>query len=101
MLRILNNQDRIIVHLLKSKLEDEGIICVIKNDNPILSADMPVAVQQPELWIINHKHYLEASNVVRKELNQECIFKKEWLCHYCHEKIERQFDVCWQCGGSR
>jgi len=101
MLRILNNHDRVIVHLLKSKLEDEGIVCFIKNDNPPISTDMPVTVTQPELWILNDKHYLEASNKVRQELTDVFFVKKDWRCHYCREKIERQFDVCWQCGGSR
>ena len=100
MQRILNNHDRVIVHLLKSQLEDEGICCVIKNDLPSLNTEFPVTVEQPELWILNDRHYLAASSMVRKLMDHDFI-KKDWCCHYCREKIERQFDVCWQCGGSR
>lgn len=103
MQKIYCTQDRVILYLLKSKLTEMGIDCIIKNEEIAGQAagDLPPVIAWPELWIIDDRHYSDAMKIIQDELSNLEQSKKSWKCSECGETLEGQFDVCWKCGQSK
>jgi hypothetical protein len=100
MKKLYSTNNRVTLYLLKSKLEENGIFCTIKNENPPLAGEIPSIIALPELWALDEKQYATAMNIIETELKTSAT-KQEWTCPQCHELLEKQFDICWKCGSSR
>jgi hypothetical protein len=98
---LLGTQDKVLLYLLKSKLEENQIDTLIKNEVPPLAGELPPAVFWPELWILNDEDYLNAKKILDEDLEEIAHPGPSWTCSQCHEILEGQFEVCWKCGASR
>ena len=89
------------VGLIKGMLEQDGIACLVKNQN--LSGAMgeiPPLECWPELWITNDNDLIRATYIVESALTPISNSTVPWVC-VCGEKIEGQFTGCWKCGEER
>lgn len=103
MQKIYSTENRVALYLLKAKLEEKNIQCLIKNEAPAgpAAGEIPPVMAYPELWIIDDQYYSEASAILQKELSTLSLAKKSWQCPQCKEVLEGQFNVCWKCGYSQ
>lgn len=102
MQKIYSSDNRVLLYLLQSKLEEKKIKTLIKNEDlsgPAAGQIPPIMVI-PELWIMEDKYYKEAIQIIEQELLREGASKSNWKCPECGEVIEGQFEVCWNCGHS-
>lgn len=99
MKKLFVTDNRVAIHLLKSKLEAQNIAAYIKNDNPPLAGELPAIIAPPELWVIHDEQYTAAQQILQHELEVNSKTPQQnWTCPQCGEKLETQFDVCWRCG---
>ena len=90
------------VFLLKGLLEENGIACVIKNENlPNVFGVIPFVECNPELWIVDEQDMAFATELIESWRGEENRILDSWICESCGEKIEGQFSSCWNCGKSR
>lgn len=101
MKKLYSSQNRVLLYLLKSHLEDKQIHSFIKNENPPLAGEIPPAVAWPELWIMEDEKFAAAELCLQEELAASEAMMKPWDCPKCHEKLEAQFEICWKCGYKR
>ena len=101
MKKLYVTQNRVVLYLLQTKLQEIGIHSYMKNENAPLAGEIPSIVAWPELWIIDDEHYPAAQELVQKELSQIAKVTDDWICQHCHEQIEGQFVLCWKCGTSK
>lgn len=101
MKKIYSITDRVFIYLLKSKLEEKGINCIIKNEQPPLAGEIPPVIAPPELWVMDDEQFLYAKKIIQDELTEISTVKECWKCPTCQELIEGQFNVCWRCGCSK
>jgi hypothetical protein len=93
--------DRAEAGLLKERLEQEGVACLIRNEQ-LFSAlgEIPFLECFPELWVVDEDVWPRAKllldNWLKSEDNSE-----PWSCPSCGEFLEGQFGSCWKCGHER
>jgi len=102
MQKLYSSEDRVFLYLLQSKLTENGINCIIKNEAPCGPAggEIPPVIALPELWVIDNQYVTDAMQIIQQELSSLSVPKKDWKCPQCGEYLEGQFDVCWKCGQS-
>ncbi len=85
--------------LLKSRLEEAGIPCLIRNE--MISQAIPSAPFSAELWVVNDDDYQRAVELCKAW--RQSVFEPgpAWTCPKCDEKLEGQFGACWKCGTNR
>lgn len=101
MKKLFTTQNKIIIYLLKSKLEANGINCIIKNDQPPLAGEIPPIMAWPELWLIEDQQLDQAKEIIHKELYERNESNTAWKCSSCGEISPGEFNICWKCGNSR
>src|ERR1700722_16963014 len=101
MKKIYSTENRVTIYLLKSKLEEQGILCTIKNENPPLAGEITPIIAWPELWILDAEQDIQAKNIIQEELSKSSEPQKNWQCSHCGECLEGQFNICWKCGASK
>lgn len=93
--------ERPLAGLLKERLEQEGITCLLRNEELFAAmGEIPFLELRPELWVIDEDVLPRARLLVQAWLRREedgC----PWVCPQCGERLEGQFDSCWQCGRER
>ena len=90
------------VESLKEILEQEGIPCMIKNQQgSSLAGEVPFAEVFPELWVINNKDYPHAQEFLENWQNAKPTETTDWICSTCGEALEGDFTTCWKCGEVR
>lgn len=90
------------IETLKTLLENDGIPCLIKNDNLLTSGDGKGAVDYAqEIWILNDEDYSRAYEMAEPWRNSPVETHDPWPCSNCGETIEGQFTSCWKCGRQR
>lgn len=98
MQKVFSSPDLGLVAHLKNILENQGIICIMKNY--YLTGGMgeiPPIECWPELWLVNDAQLQDAQTIIKA--NQAIpITGKPWQCPNCGEQLEAQFAQCWQCG---
>ncbi|WP_154224320.1 DUF2007 domain-containing protein [Marinicella rhabdoformis] len=83
---------------LKTALELENIDCFIKNEfNGGGLGEIPFTETWPELWIKNESDKAKALSII-ESFSTTSEAMADWDCPECHERIEREFQLCWQCG---
>jgi len=63
--KLYSTTDLAFLEILKSKLKDEGIACIIKNAHPPAAGEITPIIAWPELWVIDDKSYLKAKKVIQ------------------------------------
>ena len=101
MKKLYSTPDRIPLYLLRSALENQGIICYLKNENPPLAGEIPPMLAWPELWVMDDSQYESAKKILTAELANLATPGQAWVCPQCGEKLEGQFEQCWKCGAAR
>jgi hypothetical protein len=87
------------VGLLKSIFEQEGIACVIRNEQiGIASGGVPFTDCYPELWVLHDEDFDKAQGLLAQWRDPEIHYLEPWICARCGEENEGQFGACWYCG---
>lgn len=98
---IYSASDLGLLNLLKSQLEARGISSFLKNEFPPAAGEVPRILAEPELWILEERHWDEASLILRDLLNKSHEAREAWTCGHCGERLEGQFEMCWKCGNAK
>jgi len=86
------------VGLLKSLLEEEGIVGFIKNEHLFMTAgEVPFTEVYPELWV-SDDDTARAEQLVSRWHEKPPEYSEPWTCANCGEENEGQFGECWNCG---
>jgi len=101
-LHVFNYRDRPQAGLLKEILAQEGIECILRNDQ-LSSAlgEIPFTECYPELWVVDDETFPRARTFLKSWLKSDLAISDPWLCPVCGEQIEGQFGACWSCGELR
>jgi hypothetical protein len=89
------------INIIKNMLENNGIPCLLKNEElNAMARGMPEFFI--ELWVKQDGDSEKALKLIT-QFNQKDGTEKTgfWICGNCKEKIEGQFDSCWNCGTNR
>jgi hypothetical protein len=50
---------------------------------------------------MDDNEFEKATQCLNEELANRTEIKSAWICLKCHEKLEGQFEICWNCGADR
>lgn len=101
MKKIYSAADTIQAGHIHSVLENEGVDCWIKNQS--LSGgigELPPTECWPEVWLRNDEDYDRALKIISPIILPSETDQSPWQCR-CGERLEGQFNECWQCGEQR
>ncbi len=102
MKRVFSADDRMLVGLMRSILEEHGIRCIIKNEHLAGAiGQLPPLECWPELWVVEDDDLLPARRLMDSHLQAGREPASPWRCPECGEALEGQFPVCWRCGHAR
>jgi len=90
--------------VLRGALEAVGIKAVVRRDTLFSTrGETPVTVDTlPEVWIPDDADLELAVRIVRElESPAGSVPGPPWICASCGERVEPQFDQCWNCGSPR
>ncbi len=84
--------------LLKERLEQEGVACLLRNQQ-LFSAlgEIPFTECFPELWVVDAETWPRARALLDQWLAAHAS-TGTWTCPACHETIDPPFSTCWRCG---
>ncbi len=90
------------VESLKEILEQEGILCTVKNQQgSSLAGEVPFAEVFPELWVVNNDDFPQAQEFLESWRQGQPAEVTAWICSKCGESHEKDFTTCWNCGEER
>ena len=92
--------DIVTANIYKAKLEMADIDILIKNDYPP-GISISLGNQLPELWVIHDQDLARAREIIQQVDQPDKSNQSDWTCKKCGEKLDAQFDECWQCGQLR
>ncbi len=98
MKRVYSEPSPIFIHQIKELLEDKGIKAILKNE--MLSGgvgELPPTEVWPELWVLEDDDEEPAKAIVESFIQSTKTQAKEWRCDNCGERVEGQFNICWNC----
>ncbi len=99
MLKLFVSNSLIEVETRKEVLDQEGILCTIKNQQgSSLAGEVPFAEVFPELWVINNDDYSRAKEVLENWSDISSEKASTWTCSGCGEQHTGEFTTCWKCG---
>lgn len=99
MKRLFSSPDSTEIGLLKSRLEEAGIPCLLRNEQ--ISQAIPSAAFAAELWIGKDQDYPRAVDLCEAWRHPSAEVRPIWTCPHCGEKLGGQFSACWKCGTQR
>ncbi len=101
-LHVFNFYERSQAGLLKELLGNEGIECLVRNDQ-LYSAlgEIPFVECYPELWVIDDEVFPRAKLLLDAWLKKDDVTNESWICCNCGENCEGQFGACWSCSTLR
>lgn len=102
MKKVYSAQSALTVGNLRNLLVSQGIESEVRI--PYLAAaggDLPLTECWSQLWILDDADFDRAMKVISGALEPSAETYSTWKCPKCHEEVETQFDVCWQCGSFR
>lgn len=85
--------------LLKSRLEDAGIACEVRDEQ--MSQTIHSAAFPAELWIVKEEDYPQAVALWSAWNTSPSAPPEAWTCPACGERLESPFTECWKCGAQR
>jgi len=93
--------ERPLANLLKDRLAQEGIVCLLRNDDLVsVMGEVPFIECYPELWVIDAETWPRAKLLLDGWLASASALTN-WQCPACGEILEGQFNSCWNCGQER
>ena len=99
MLKLYVSNSLIEVEARKEILDQEGILCTVKNQQgSSLAGEVPFAEVFPELWVINNDDYPRAREILDQWDETSKQRAEKWTCSQCGELHEGEFTTCWKCG---
>ncbi len=101
MIKLTRAPNLITAHHWVNVLAMAGIPCELHNR--YLSGAMgeiPADQCAPEIWLTDDRDEKIAISVLERVRNPD-MNAQQWICRGCHETLEGQFTVCWQCGRAR
>ncbi|MDF1759761.1 MAG: DUF2007 domain-containing protein [Coxiellaceae bacterium] len=101
MKKIYQTENRVTLNVLKDTLESSGIACLIKNEYPPAAGEITPIVAWPEIWIMNNDDEAKANEIIAAIPSNESVPTGYWLCSKCNEKVENNFNICWNCQTSQ
>ena len=99
MKRLFSSPDSAELGLLKSRLEDAGIPCLLQYEQ--ISHMLPSAAFSAELWTVSDGDYGKAVGLCEAWRHPSFEARRAWTCAKCGEQLEGQFGACWKCGSKR
>jgi Putative prokaryotic signal transducing protein len=101
MIKVYSSENSMEVGLIKGMLEQEGIACLVKNQNLAgAMGEIPPLECWPELWITDDNDLPQAKKIVEAALSPMTESAAPWHCQ-CGEIVEAQFTDCWNCNQQR
>ena len=97
--RIYSEPSPVFIYRLKDILEEKGIVTIIRNE--FLTGgigELPPNEVWPELWVVEKEDRKAAEKIVYDFIQSTKTRSQDWVCTECGERIEGQFNVCWNCG---
>ena len=102
MKKVYTTDSLVTVQHLKNLLEQEGIPCLVKNDQMFtLRGEVPFIEVWPQLWVSRDADLMRAAQVVAEHLEGPPDDLPKWTCRGCQETLDGQFTACWHCGEER
>ena len=99
MLKLFVSQSLVEVETRKEVLEQEGILCTVKNQQgSSLAGEVPFAEVFPELWVINDDDFPKAQDFLENWGKTVATIDAAWTCPGCGEHHTGEFTTCWKCG---
>jgi hypothetical protein len=93
------HRERPFATLLKERFAAEGIVCLVRNDELSTAlGEIPFLECYPELWVVDDDVYPRARLLLDQWLGEMATEQAGWRCSGCGERMEGQFEACWQCG---
>ena len=101
MKKVYSAENSMTVGLIRGMLEQEGIQCLVKNQNLAgAMGEIPPLECWPEIWITRDHDIGRALTIVETALAPSSDNIVPWEC-LCGETIEGQFTACWKCNRDR
>ena len=97
------HHDPTVTGMHKSRLEQAGIECYIRNENTsaMLGAGIFGAVQSPifdpVLCIVDDARFEEAMAILNDGAAEPPEPESDWTCPQCGETVPGNFETCWKC----
>jgi Putative prokaryotic signal transducing protein len=90
--------ERPLAGLLKDRLEQEGIACLLKNNDLVsVMGEIPMVECYPELWVVDTETWPRAKKLLDLWSQDSQAAGTAWVCPGCHEPVDAGFDACWNC----
>jgi hypothetical protein len=99
MRKVFEAADPVEAGLLRGFLEDEGIACVLRNEQ--VAQAIPTTAFFPELWVERDEDHPRAVELIAAWTRHSQEGARGWTCLGCGESVEATFDSCWSCGRER
>ncbi len=101
MKRVYTGESIVQVVHVRNVLQAEGIRAELRNERlGGAVGEIPFLEAWPELWVAE-LDFDRAQELIELELHSHGIEEPGWTCLGCGERVEGQFNECWQCGGLR
>lgn len=86
-------------HLLRDRLDAEGIAVVIFNEHSAGAVgELPCNEALPELWLPDHAQFARARTLLLDYEHAASAPPRD--CPKCQEVNPGNFELCWRCGGA-
>lgn len=100
MTKVYASLNRLQAHHARNLLEADGIRPTMLNENVAgAMGEVPFLECAVELWV-EDRHAARAQAILREQLEAPAAAGPAWVCA-CGERLEPQFQQCWQCGAAR
>ena len=102
MQRVYTSSDPVSAGLVLSVLEAAGIRCLLRNQYLTGAlGELPVNECWPQVWVLDEADEPRALRLIAEALPRDGAQGEPWTCADCGERLEAQFQQCWQCGARR
>jgi Putative prokaryotic signal transducing protein len=94
--------ERALAGLFKDRLEQEGIVCLLKNNDLFsVMGEIPMVECYPELWVVDPETWPRAKLLLESWMQEGPVEGGNWVCPDCHEQVDAGFAACWNCSCPR
>ena len=106
MIKVYTAQNPLEAHIVRSRLESEGIACLVRGASLwSVRGELPVTMDTlPSIWLYHDEDVETAKAIIagKQPLEPADPFESgEWRCLQCGESHEPQFSSCWNCGSEQ
>ena len=100
--KLVTSNDRGLVRVLVTRLRDEGIEHLVKDESASSMGEITPFVASQHVWLLEPRDRDRAEALLKElELAGGPTEGGSWTCGECNEALEPQFTACWQCGAER